>query len=273
VLDHYRVPIQYLSEPATEWVRYEPKGKMLVLDRVFEKQGIQIPRSLMGRNVIHLPTVKTHVFTGTTGSMKNAFGGLLNLNRHWTHSVIHETLVDLLRIQKEIHPGIFAVMDGTIAGEGPGPRAMRPHVKNYILASSDCVAIDAIAAKLMGFDPMADLKFIRLAHEHGLGTGNPSEIEIVGDDIKGVNFGFRGSLNENTFASWGQKLIYWGPLKPLENLLLRSPIVPWSYAASRLYHDGYWYPVNGKPRVRNIMATPWGQLFRDYGDRKAFRGA
>ena len=46
--------------------------------------------------------------------------------------------------------------------------------------------------------------------------------------------------------------------------------MPWSYFASRLYHDGYWYPVKGKPRVRNIMRTPWGQLFRDYGDRKAF---
>ena len=46
-----------------------------------------------------------------TGAMKNAFGGLLHLKRHWTHSVIHETLVDLLIIQKEIHPGIFAVMD------------------------------------------------------------------------------------------------------------------------------------------------------------------
>jgi Uncharacterized conserved protein len=123
VLDHYRVPIQYLSEPPTEWVRYEPKGKLLVLDRVFEKIGIQIPKSLIGRSVIQMPTMKTHIFTGTTGAMKNAFGGLLNLNRHWTHSVIHETLVDLLRIQKEIHPGLFAVMDGTIAGDGPGRAA------------------------------------------------------------------------------------------------------------------------------------------------------
>jgi hypothetical protein len=63
-------------------------------------------------------------------------------------------------------------------------------------------------------------------------------------------------------------------LKPLENMLLRSPIVPWSYAASRLYHDGYWYPVNGKPRVRDIMKTGWGQLFNAYGDGSAFkRGA
>jgi uncharacterized protein (DUF362 family) len=266
VLDQYHVPIQYLSEPPTEWIRYEPKGKMLVLDKVFEKQGIQIPKLLMGKNVIHLPTVKTHVFTGTTGAMKNAFGGLLNLNRHWTHSVIHETLVDLLRIQKEIHPGVFAVMDGTIAGEGPGPRAMRPHVKNYILASNDMVAIDAIAAKMMGFDPMTDLKFIRLGHESGLGVGRPEEIEIVGDDIKGVNFGFRGSLNEDTLASWGQKLIYWGPLKPLENMLLRTPIVPWSFFASRLYHDGYWYPSKGRARAEEILKTGWGSLFNAYGN-------
>ena len=55
--------------------------------------------------------------------MKNAFGGLLNEHRHWTHPVIHETLVDLLMIQKKIHRGIFAVMDGTFAGDGPGPAA------------------------------------------------------------------------------------------------------------------------------------------------------
>jgi len=150
---------------------------------------------------------------------------------------------------------------------------MRPHVKNYILASSDCVAIDAIAAKMMGFDPMMDLKFIRLAHENGLGVGNPSEIEVVGADIKNVNFGFRGSLNENTLASRGQKMIYWGPLKPLENLLLRSPIVPWSYFASRAYHDGFWYPVNGRPRVENILKTDWGKLFSAYGNGVAWEKA
>ena len=76
-------------------------------------------RLFFDRNIIHLPTVKTHVFTTITGAMKNAFGGLLNEKRHWTHSVIHETVVDLLSIQQEIHSGLFAVMDGTFAGDGP----------------------------------------------------------------------------------------------------------------------------------------------------------
>jgi uncharacterized protein (DUF362 family) len=195
-----------------------------------------------------------------TGAMKNAFGGLLFEKRHWTHSVIHETLVDLLAIQKEIHPGLFAVMDGTFASDGPGPRCMTPHVKNYILASGDMVAIDAIAAKMMGFDPLS-IKFIRMAHERGLGCGDPNEIEIAGEDIRGVNFHFHSA---DTLASHGQKMIYWGPLKPLERLLLRTAIAPWSYLASFLYHDIYWYNFVGRPRVRQALETNWGRLFTAY---------
>ena len=153
--------------------------KFLCLNEVYP-DGFMIPRRFIGENIIHLPTVKTHIFTTTTGAMKNAFGGLLNERRHWTHPVIHETLVDLLMIQKKIHRGIFAVMDGTFAGDGPGPRCMIPHAKNVILASADQVAIDAVAAKLMGMDPLS-IKFIRLAHDLGLGCGDPREIEIVGD--------------------------------------------------------------------------------------------
>src|ERR1051325_3681787 len=150
---------------------------MLVLDQIYP-DGIRIPARFIGKNVVHMPTMKTHVFTTIPGAMKNAFGGLLNFERHWTHASINETLVDLLAIQQEIHPGIFAVTDGTIAGDGPGPRAMRPIVKNVMLASADQVAIDATAARMMGFDPLS-LPFIRLAHERGLGCGDPRRIEIV----------------------------------------------------------------------------------------------
>ena len=156
-----------------------------------------IPRRFIGENIIHLPTVKTHVFTTMTGAMKNAFGGLLNERRHWTHPVIHETLVDLLMIQQKIHRGVFAVMDGTFAGDGPGPRCMIPRVKNVILASADQVAIDAISAKLMGMDPLS-IKFIRLAHERGLGCGDPRDIEIVGDEDAGSGkLALRRSVQEN----------------------------------------------------------------------------
>lgn len=262
VTDKYGIPCVYLYEERFEWFEYKPKKQFLVLDKVYP-EGVFIPKALIGKNIIHLPTVKTHVFTTITGAMKNAFGGLLHRNRHWTHSVIHETLVDLLMIQQEIHPGLFAVMDGTFAGDGPGPRAMHWHDKSILLASADQVAIDAVSAKLQGFDPMS-IKFLRLAHEAGLGVADPHEIEIVGYDIeleKPWNF-----KQEDTFASRGQKMIYHGPLKPLEKVLLQSPIVPWSYFASNFYHNVYWYPFIGRKRVEMALQNPWGQLFKNYGN-------
>ena len=262
VVDKYGLNNIHLEEE--EWIDFRPKGELLVLDEVYP-EGFQIPRRFIGENIIHLPTVKTHVFTEMTGAMKNAFGGLLNQKRHWTHSVIHETLVDLLMIQKEIHPGLFAVMDGTIAGDGPGPRCMVPHETDYVLASSDMVAIDAVSAHMMGIDPMS-LDFIRIAHEKGLGCGRFEEIEIVGDDIGEVNFHFRSK--KNTLASRGQKLIYHGALKPLEHLLLRTWLVPWSYVASRFYHDVLWYPTVGRKRVKQVMNGKWGKLFREYATQQ-----
>lgn len=262
VMDKYGVPCIYLYNEDFEWVEYKPKKPFLVLDKVYP-DGVFIPKALVGLNIVHLPTIKTHVFTTITGAMKNAFGGLLHRNRHWTHAVIHDTLVDLLTIQQEIHPGIFAVMDGTFAGDGPGPRAMRWHVKDILLASADQVAIDAVSAKLQGFDPLS-LRFIRKAHEAGLGIGDPRQIDILGYDIeqeKPWNF-----KREDTFASRGQHMIYHGPLKPFEKILLQSPLVPWSYFASNFYHNVYWYPFVGRKRVKAALQTEWGQLFKSYGD-------
>lgn len=262
VTDLYDIPCLYLYNQDFEWIEYKPKKPFLVLDKVYP-QGVFIPKALVGMNIIHLPTVKTHVFTTITGAMKNAFGGLLHRQRHWTHAVIHDTLVDLLTIQQDIHPGVFAVMDGTFAGDGPGPRAMRWHEKDILLASADQVAIDAVSAKLQGFDPL-NIRFIRLAHEAGLGVGDPKQIEILGYDIEQEppwNF-----VQEDTFASRGQKMIYHGPLKPFEKLLLQSPLVPWAYFASNFYHNVYWYPFVGRKRVEAALETKWGRLFKHYAD-------
>tara|TARA_Y100001949_G_scaffold169779_1_gene170155 strand:- start:418 stop:1752 length:1335 start_codon:yes stop_codon:yes gene_type:complete len=237
--------------------------RFLCLNDVYPK-GFLIPKRFIGENIIHLPTVKTHVFTTTTGAMKNAFGGLLNDRRHWTHPVIHETLVDLLLIQRKIHRGVFAVMDGTFAGDGPGPRCMTPHVKNVILASSDQVAIDAVAAKLMGFDPLS-IKYIRLAHDAELGCGDPRDIAIVGDKAAGAEqWNFDGPFRRMTFAARMQHKIYWGPLRrPLE-WSLKTVLAPWAYLASVLYHDSYWYPTKGRSAMREVLTSNWGRLFRGW---------
>jgi uncharacterized protein (DUF362 family) len=257
VLDKYGLGFTPL--PDVEWVKYEFKSKLLKLDQIFP-EGIEIPEMFIGKNVIHLPTVKTHGHSQTTGAIKNAFGGLLKEVRHYAHKYIHEVLVDLMIMQKELHPGIFAVMDGTVCGDGAGPRTMIPKIKNFILASADSVAIDAMAAKMMGYDPM-DIPYIRMCDEMGLGIGNPENIEIVGEDISNVNFGF---TTKRSIVIWGDQMLRKGFLRFLEKPLLHSPLVIWAPFASNLYHDFLWYPTIGRMRIRKFAKTSWGRLFRDY---------
>ena len=241
----------------------------LCLNEVYPN-GFSIPKRFIGENIIHLPTVKTHVFTTTTGAMKNAFGGLLNEHRHWTHPVIHETLVDLLMIQKKVHSGVFAVMDGTFVGDGPGPRCMVPYVKDVLLASDDQVAIDAVAAKMMGFDPLQDIKFLRLAHERGLGCGDVRDIEIVGDEAAAAeNWHFVGPFKKMTFASRMQHKIYWGPLKKPIEWSLKTVLAPWAYLASVTYHDMLWYPLVARTKMKDVLERAWGRLFSNWENVRA----
>ena len=260
VFQKHQVEVKYNFRPEDmKWVKYQPKGELLVLQKIYP-EGFLIPDFFFDKNIIHLPTVKTHIYTTTTGAMKNAFGGLLNTRRHYTHSVIHETLVDLLMVQQEIHSGIFATMDGTHCGSGPGPRTMVPVKKDIILASSDSVAIDAVAAKIMGFDPF-EIPFIRLAHERGLGCGDLNDIEVLGEDISTWNFKFKVGDN---LASTGGDLFWFGPLKKLQYLMFHTPIVYFFVWSSFLYHDYFWYPFKGKKYVDQFLASEWGKLFQTY---------
>lgn len=261
VLEKYHIPVKYNFKAGDmQWIEYKPRGKMLVLEQIFP-EGIRLPDYFFDKNVVHLPTTKCHIYTTTTGSMKNAFGGLLNTKRHLCHSYIHQTLVDLLRLQKEIHTGIFTVMDGTTAGNGPGPRTMIPVEKDFILAGGDSVAVDAVAAKMMGFDPLK-IDYIRLAHEEGLGVGKMEEIEIVGEDISGINYGF--TVGDNAASRVGD-LLWFGPLKRLQRLFFQTPLVYIFVFASFFYHDMLWYPLKGKKVVEKWMVeSKWGRLFKAY---------
>ncbi len=254
VLD--RLGLSFTSLPEVEWKVYRFKSPLLRLNQIFP-EGIEIPAIFQGRNVVHLPTVKTHGHATTTGSIKNAFGGLLKEVRHYAHKYMHEVLVDLVYMQRELHPGIFTVMDGTVCGNGAGPRTMIPVIGNVILAGGDSVAIDAVAARLMGFDPMG-IPYLRMCHERELGIADPRGIELVGDDISGIDLGFQVS---RSLVIWGDQMLRRGPLRFLERIALHSPLVVWAPAASNIYHDFLWYPTIGRARIARFRRTEWGRLF------------
>ena len=266
IFKHHGVPVLFnFRDQDMTWELYKPKRELLILDKIFP-DGIKIPDFFHGKNIVHLPTVKCHIYTTTTGAMKNAFGGLLNTNRHYTHSHIHETLVDLLGIQQEIHPGIFALMDGTTAGNGPGPRTMDPVRKNVILGSGDQVAIDAVAAKMMGMDPLS-IPYIKLAHEQGLGVGDPKEIELVGDDISGESWGFKVGGSLHAVMGW---LAWYGPTRVFQKAVLHTPLVHIANFWSEAYHDYLHWPLKErKIYERWLEESDWGRLFARYAEEGA----
>ncbi len=254
-----RYGLRFNPLPEQEWEVYKFKSKLLKLNDIFP-EGIVIPKLYPGKQIVHLPTLKTHGHSTTTGAIKNAFGGLLKEVRHYAHKHIHEVLVDLVLMQKELHPSVFAVMDGSVAGNGAGPRTMVPVEANLILASADSVAIDAVAARIMGFDPM-QIPYLAMADKLGLGNAQKINIEVLGKDISGLNLNFKVG---KSFVIWGDQMLRKGPLRFMEKPALHSPLVFWAPMASNLYHDWFWFPLIGFARVRKFLKTPWGKLWKSY---------
>jgi hypothetical protein len=115
---------------------------------------------------------------------------------------------------------------------------------------------------MMGFDPMS-LPYIRLAHERGLGTGDPRHIQVVGDaDAANERWGFKVGRTFHSFLGW---LAWYGPTKRLQRLIFHSPLAALTYPFSEIYHDYYRWPMRERHVYERWLAeTPWGQLFRRY---------
>jgi hypothetical protein len=140
---------------------------------------------------------------------------------------------------------------------------MEPVVGNIMLAGADSVAIDAVAAKIMGFDPMS-IPYLRMATERGLGEARIEKIEIAGVDIGELSFHFK---TKRSFVIWGDQMLRLGPLRFLEKLALHSPLAFWAPLASNIYHDAIWYPTIGRRTIARFNRTEWGRLWREYRGR------
>jgi len=137
--------------------------------------------------IINLPKLKTHSFTAFTGAVKNMFGIIplgLRLDYHRQYiknELFSQMLVDIFSCA----PPHLTLMDGVIAMEGEGPSAGNLVNAGLILASQDAVAVDAVASKVIGFNPL-DIYTTLFAHERGLGVGKMENIEIMGENIHDV---------------------------------------------------------------------------------------
>jgi uncharacterized protein (DUF362 family)/Pyruvate/2-oxoacid:ferredoxin oxidoreductase delta subunit len=135
--------------------------------------------------IVNLPKLKTHLLTGLTGSIKNFLGLLPGSLKRAVHVIapssqtMAQALVDIWGGIKIKIPHTINMIDGIIAMEGAGPTHGQARTTGWLLASTDPVALDVIAATIMGFSPER-LPTIIQAAEAGLGIADPTRIELRG---------------------------------------------------------------------------------------------
>src|SRR6185312_2341445 len=101
IFKHYGIPVRYnFKDEDMTWVNYVPKARMRVLNDIFP-EGISIPDFFFGKNIVHLPTTKCHIYTTTTGAIGDASSGLRNAERPRTLALIADARVDRRPIHKE----------------------------------------------------------------------------------------------------------------------------------------------------------------------------
>jgi uncharacterized protein (DUF362 family)/Pyruvate/2-oxoacid:ferredoxin oxidoreductase delta subunit len=134
--------------------------------------------------IINIPKLKTHELTLLTCGIKNMFGcvpGLHKVNYHLeapSREEFSEALVDLF---EKVTPAV-TIADAVIAMEGQGPSNGGLKNLGLILASTDTVALDAVCAKMVSYEPL-DIPTTRIAFQRKLGEADLSKIAILGEKL------------------------------------------------------------------------------------------
>ena len=208
---------------------------------------IRIPEILTRTELITIAVMKTHNKTVITGAIKNQWGCLQEL-RHNFHLVLSEALVDVNSIIKPR----FAVMDATIGLEENGPKSGKPKEVGLVLASGDIVAIDTIAAKIMGFDP-SRIPHIQLCSYHNLGVGNLSQIQVMGEQLEDVATPFIPA--SHNVVSWLELLLRRSFIR---KLAFNTPLFFLFCWGVRRYYDVWDFLVGRKRRAHILEHSPYG---------------
>jgi len=147
--------------------------------------------------VINLPKLKTHNLTGLTLSVKNLFGVVPGTLKIAYHGKMQETerfcqgMLDILICTKPV----LNIMDAVVAMEGNGPSGGEPRPANALIVGADALAVDAVAAALVGLDP-TDVATTAAAVRRGLTTGRLEDLELLGDALETLRVkGFRLGTN------------------------------------------------------------------------------
>ncbi|MBM4026933.1 MAG: DUF362 domain-containing protein [Planctomycetes bacterium] len=159
--------------------------------------------------IVSAAKMKTHDRAITTLALKNVLiGAPLNDGKRNDKGLTHqaynftpkETLhFNMFHLAQEIWPDL-GIIDGFEAMEGNGPVSGTPVDAKVALASLDSLALDIVATKIMGFDPMK-VPYVQPMIDAGMGQGDPAKMQVVGTPVEQCQFKFKA--NEKIVEAFG----------------------------------------------------------------------
>ena len=135
--------------------------------------------------VISLAKLKTHTQALYTGAVKNLLGcvpGGGKLRMHQLAPKSRALAAALLDIYAAVRPSL-CLIDAIVAMEGDGPAHGDQRTLGLLIASTDCVAADAVACHLIGYSPRV-IHILGQAEARGLGVASLDRIEVVGERLE-----------------------------------------------------------------------------------------
>ncbi|OIO02632.1 hypothetical protein COY52_02960 [Candidatus Desantisbacteria bacterium CG_4_10_14_0_8_um_filter_48_22] len=167
-------------------VALEEGAELLSLAKPVKHGDFYVADTIFGMDaIIDLPKLKTHNLTLFTGCIKNMFGILPGFYKGEIHCKnphpedFAERMVEIFSIKKPV----LGVMDAVYGMEGHGPSGGKPKKIGLIMASYDCVSLDAVSSEIIGYNPL-DIDTTRIAHQKGIGEGRLEKIEIKGENLR-----------------------------------------------------------------------------------------
>ena len=224
----------------------EPEIKQKINGKVFKELGI--PKALIeADNIITLPIIKTHGITKITGALKNQWGCVPRIRQQY-HPVVNQAISDINKYLKVS----YAVADATICQEGIGPRNGNPVITNRIIASPDLVALDTVAATMIGYNP-TEVKMLKIAEQDGVGS---------------MKYTLTGKIPKLKFEKARQHFIFKIEMKLrhtpiLKTIIFKTPLFKLFGAGTTFYNKVIWYYSKGIKHIDAIKGTGYYELFKE----------
>jgi uncharacterized protein (DUF362 family)/Pyruvate/2-oxoacid:ferredoxin oxidoreductase delta subunit len=160
-------------------------GRDIIYEKGLQNKQFFIANAVLENQcIISIPKLKTHGFQKYTGCIKNQFGCIPGLKKSEFHAKIQDYsnfAKMLLDLNSFVSPRLY-IMDAILSMEGNGPSGGNLRRTCMLLFSTDPIALDSTACRLINLDP-ALVPTIKLSKEFNIGTYEESKINILGENL------------------------------------------------------------------------------------------